>query len=333
MLKTYFIAMFILYALGMIFLGYLAARRTKTLEDYVIAGKKVGPFFVALAIVATSYSVALYMGYPGWGYAWGYAPYWYMIGALGFTLPLGYLIFMKRFRLTMGNALSLPDYLGRRYNSKVVRALAAFVCLAITAYIASQFAGMAKLFDAYLNIGYGWCLAIVIVIATLYMVFGGTFGDIYTDVVQMIIMACISVFIFVSGFILIGGGFGKLHTMLAAQGAKYVALTNPESGIAYSPFAVVMCFVMAALLWTWPQLNKLSMSLKREEDIKKCFYWILLFNFLALPIVFGGLFCESLGCCGKKYRLCFAYLCNTVLSSANCGFNGVGNICGWDVHY
>jgi sodium/pantothenate symporter len=288
------ILFFILYLFVMAIIGYKGAKRTKTINDFAIAGQKIGPLFVALSIVATAYSVALYMGYPGWAYAWGYSSFWYF-AAMGFAVPLGFFLGMKRYRFTMGRALSLPDYLGNRYNSNFLRGLTAFVTLALVAYIGSQLAGMAKLMNAYTGMGYALGLIVIVLVVTIYIFFGGTYGHIWTDAIQMLIMSVASVVVFISGFIIIGGGIGKLTSMLGAQGPEFIAATNPKSPIAYSTFVIIMSYIMACLLFVWPQIAKVTMSLEREEDIKKCFYYVILFNFLAVFIMFGGLYARALG--------------------------------------
>jgi SSS family solute:Na+ symporter len=63
---SYMITFFILYLIVMAIIGYKGAKRTKTIADFAIAGRRMGPLVVALSIVATAYSVALYLGYPGW---------------------------------------------------------------------------------------------------------------------------------------------------------------------------------------------------------------------------------------------------------------------------
>jgi sodium/proline symporter len=230
----------------------------------------MGPLVVALSIVATAYSVALYLGYPGWAHAWGYSVFWYW-AAMGCAVPFGFWLGMKRYRFTMGTALSLPDYLGNRYNSNFMRGLTALATIALVAYIGSQMAGMAKLLNAYTGMGYALGLIIIVVVVTVYIFFGGSYGHIWTDAIQMLIMAMASVVIFISGFIVIGGGFGKLTTMLAEKGPELVAAINPKSAIAYSPFVIVMSYIMACLLFVWPQIAKIAMSLEREEICKNAF--------------------------------------------------------------
>jgi sodium/pantothenate symporter len=291
---AWMLGFFIVYLVVMAYIGYLGSKRTKTIADFAIASKKIGPLFVALSIVATAYSVALYMGYPGWAYAWGYSSFWYF-AAMGFAVPLGFFLAMKRYRFTMGNALSLPDYLGNRYNSTFMRGLVALVTIALVAYIGSQLAGMAKLLNVYTKMGYSLGLIIITVVVAIYIFFGGTYGHIWTDAIQMLIMAAASVVVFISGFIVIGGGLGKLTEMLAAQGPEFIAAINPKSPIAYNTFVIIMSYIMACLLFVWPQIAKVAMSLEREEDIRKCFYYVILFNFLAVFIMFGGLYTRALG--------------------------------------
>ncbi len=58
-------AVILLYALGMLAVGWYYARRTSSAEDYLLGGRKMGPFSVGLSLFATLLSTITYLAFPG----------------------------------------------------------------------------------------------------------------------------------------------------------------------------------------------------------------------------------------------------------------------------
>ena len=55
----------IIYLIGMLFIGYLAARMTKNLNDYVLGGRRLGAGVAALSAGSSDMSGWLMLGLPG----------------------------------------------------------------------------------------------------------------------------------------------------------------------------------------------------------------------------------------------------------------------------
>lgn len=69
-----------LYAVILIVIGYLAAKRVKNIRDYFVAGKSLGFFNVAFSARATGESAWLLLGLTGMGYAVGVQAFWVVVG-------------------------------------------------------------------------------------------------------------------------------------------------------------------------------------------------------------------------------------------------------------
>ncbi|WP_281166641.1 sodium:solute symporter family transporter [Salinicoccus carnicancri] len=104
---------FIAFLLLMLVVGYLSARRMKTIADFATGGGKLGPYVLGLSFAATYLSAATFLGYPGWSYEWGFSNLWLFI-AIIFGGPAGVLMVAKKIRKlnTTQKSISLPDWLG-----------------------------------------------------------------------------------------------------------------------------------------------------------------------------------------------------------------------------
>src|SRR5690606_12817419 len=73
---------FAAYLLLMLGLGFVAWRRTRTFDDYILGGRSLGSFVTALAAGASDMSGWLMMGLPGALYLSGASEAWIAVGLL-----------------------------------------------------------------------------------------------------------------------------------------------------------------------------------------------------------------------------------------------------------
>jgi Na+/proline symporter len=70
------------YLLLMVGIGFVAWRRTRTFDDYILGGRSLGGFVTALAAGASDMSGWLMMGLPGALYLTGASEAWIAVGLL-----------------------------------------------------------------------------------------------------------------------------------------------------------------------------------------------------------------------------------------------------------
>ena len=76
---------FAAYLLLMIGIGFMAWRRTRTFDDYILGGRSLGSYVTALAAGASDMSGWLMMGLPGALYLGGASEAWIAIGPVSYT--------------------------------------------------------------------------------------------------------------------------------------------------------------------------------------------------------------------------------------------------------
>lgn len=299
MISVYLWIMLIIFLIAMVYLSYIAAKKTTTIEDFAISGANLGPYVLGLSFAATFFSAATFMGYPGYSYAWGYSNLWMFLGQFGGG-ALGIIAVGKVVRELNKSqkSLSLPDWLGDYYNSDFLRIGTGIIMLFNIFYIAAQFTAGAQIFSKMLGFSYIGGLVFIALIVVGYVFAGGSYADVYTDAVQAIIMAITGVIVFVSGIVIFGNGsitkaFTNITENLASQDINLVKVINPESGNYYGVYVIAAIFIIQFAFSSQPQLFNKVLSLKNPKDLRKMIITYMVTAVLCLVVLFGGLYARA----------------------------------------
>ena len=125
--------------------GWWAMRRTKSSHDFFMAGRNLGVFLTAFAVISSTMSGFGFVGGPGLVYQMGMSSLW-IVAATMAGPAIMFALVAKRVRLLgeLRDCVSLPDVVAARYNSETVRALlAVVVLLGVMGYLATQILAMA----------------------------------------------------------------------------------------------------------------------------------------------------------------------------------------------
>src|SRR5699024_3633424 len=107
---------------------------------------------------------------------------------------------------------TIPEFIGNRYNSDVLRLVLAVISILLIFYVISQLVAAATMFQIMMGIDYGTGIIITIVVIGIYVFLGGSHSDTMTDAVQgglMLLIAITVVFCFLLG-VGVDGGFSEL---------------------------------------------------------------------------------------------------------------------------
>ena len=185
---------FAVYLALMLGIGYVAWRRTASLSDFVLGGRRLGSWVAALSASASDMSGWLLLGLPGYAYLSGLESLW-LAGGLLLGTWLNWRLVAARLREASersGNALTLPEYLANRFadTSGLIRGVSAlFILLFFLFYTSSGLVAGGKLFEAVFGLPYVWAVAAGALTIILYTAFGGFLAVSWTDLVQGLLMA------------------------------------------------------------------------------------------------------------------------------------------------
>ena len=196
------------YFVVIFFLGYKGWKATRKTADYMVAGRSMNPFVMALSYGATFISTSAIIGFGGAAGLFGFPLLWLTFANIFVGIFIAMVFFGKRTR-RMGLALNtqtFPELLGRRYKSKFVQVFAgAVIFLFIPVYAAAVLIGIAQMIDAALGIPFDWALIGMTGILALYVVTGGLKAVMYTDAFQGSIMMIMMLILLVVTYNKLGG--------------------------------------------------------------------------------------------------------------------------------
>ncbi len=181
----------IVYLLVIGFLGYLGYKGTKTTGDFMIAGRQIHPYVMALSYGATFISTSAIVGFGGTAGVFGMGLLWLTFLNIAVGIAIAFIFFGKRTR-QIGlklEAHTFPEFLGRRYDSKFIQVLGGVVIFVfMPLYTGVVLIGAARFIESTLNINFVLSLAIFSIIVAAYVIAGGLKGVMYADALQGTIM-------------------------------------------------------------------------------------------------------------------------------------------------
>ncbi|MGW9022589.1 sodium/proline symporter PutP [Leucobacter chromiiresistens] len=199
-----------IYFAVMLFIGWLAFRRTSSHEGYMLAGRGLPPWVAALSAGASDMSGWLIMGLPGAIYASGLIEGWIAVGLL-IGSYLNWRLVAPRLRAyseVSRNSITIPSFFENRTRdrTRLLRTISSVIILVFfTLYASSGMVAGGKYFESTFGGDYWIGMLLVTVVTLAYTLFGGFLGASLTDVVQGLMMVVALIVVPVVAIITIGG--------------------------------------------------------------------------------------------------------------------------------
>jgi Na+(H+)/acetate symporter ActP len=200
-----------LYFAVMIGAGYWGLRRARSAEDYLVAGRRLGPFMYVGTLSAVVLGGASTIGGVALGYENGISGMWlvFMIG-LG-VIALGILLSTRLSRL---GVYTVSEMLENRYGS-ASRLISAIIIAAYALMIAvTSTIAIGTVFNVVLLLSPSVAILIAGGIVVAYSVAGGMWSITLTDYLQFLIMTVGIFFLLLPLTIAAAGGFSGMSEAL-----------------------------------------------------------------------------------------------------------------------
>ncbi|MEG1890466.1 MAG: sodium:solute symporter [Clostridia bacterium] len=180
------------YVVMMVVVIALTARKNLSLNEFLLGGRKVGPWLSALSYGASYFSAVIIVGYAGsTGWQTGISAVWCGIGNALVGSLLAWALLAKPTRL-MGERLqvsTIPSFFEKRYDSKLLKVIASLIIFVfLLPYSASVYKGLGNMFERAFGFDYTWCVIGIALLSALYLFAGGYKATAITDFIQGIIM-------------------------------------------------------------------------------------------------------------------------------------------------
>jgi SSS family solute:Na+ symporter len=209
----------LIYLMVIFYLGWLGYKKTKETEDYMVAGRKIHPYILALSYGATFISTSAIIGFGGAAGALGMGLLWLAFMNIFVGIFIAFVVFGSRTRrigLNLG-AVTFPELLGRRFQSRFIQGFSgALIGIFMPLYAGIVLIGGARFLESTLNINYDIAVLILTVIVAAYVITGGLIAVMYTDALQGTLMFIGMIFLLVFTYIKMGG-VTAAHSALTAM--------------------------------------------------------------------------------------------------------------------
>ena len=302
------------YLLVILVVGLLTARLNKTLPDFLLAGRRLGPWVVAFSERASGESGWMLLGLTGLAYATGLGDpggtklepaLWTGLGGVA-GIAVSWFLVAQRLRSESERlgALTLPRFFELRFreHDPTIRLVAtAIIAFSFTFYIAAQFDAAGKSLEQ----TFGWPhfngVLVGAVIIVFYTLLGGFFAVAWTDFFQgwIMLLALVLLPLVALGQV---GGFSGLAERIGAIDPQLLTPSGGRSG--WNLVAgIVGGFGVGLGYMGQPHLHMRYMSIRSTDDIPTArsiaLVWALLsyggavlMGLVALAYFGGGYFAD-----------------------------------------
>ncbi len=285
LVKYILLAIFLLLMAG---IAFYSRRRASNSADFMLAGRNVGPWMSAFAYGTSYFSAVIFIGYASdLGRTYGLHSVWVGLSNAVIGCLFAWLFLAARTRrITQAlDAVTMPQFLAKRFGSKVLQPLSAFVVFFfLIPYSASVYQGINLLFTAAFGLNENVCYLLIACITAFYVFFGGYFGAALAD--------------FFQGLIMIGGVFLLIY-VVTQQGvsvsgnlSNLVAQSGPmlEGAKRLNLFWLIFLTSVGAL--GMPHMIHKFYAIKDTKAIKK---GTVISTVFSIIIGCGAYYCGAMG--------------------------------------
>ncbi|MBK5201678.1 MAG: sodium:solute symporter family protein [Spirochaetaceae bacterium] len=179
------VAIVVIYLIAMLGIGYYSSKKVKSNEDFVLAGRRLGPILLAGTLAATEIGGGSSLGVVEKSYgSWGLSASWYVI-AMGIAFII-LSIFAPKLR--RAEVKTVPEYFRRRYGKSSGLITTLIMMIPLIGLTAVQFIASATILSIMLGMSYAMAVTIVAIVVTIYAIMGGLWSVTLTDFVQVFLI-------------------------------------------------------------------------------------------------------------------------------------------------
>ena len=286
---------FLVYLVILVLIGIWSSKFNKSLDDFLIAGRKLGTWPVAISAQASDMSGWLVLALPGRAFLLGVSAIWTAVScALGTLFNWSFIAQRLRRYTEKLRAISIPDFLEDRYKDKthLIRAISTIIITVfMVAYVSAQLVASGKILSETFGWGYHAALILGFTIITFYTLMGGFFAVAWTDVFQGMLIVIILIALPIIGIIKMGG-LGAVFSKMAQIDYNTITPTYGYGGLLF------MVFAFASMAWFFgypgqPHVLTRFMAIKSEKNLRNStligMVWVIISLWGAVLIGIVGL--------------------------------------------
>ena len=288
-LQVHWLACLLLFGYTTILLrnAWIGRQASTDINAYYVGNRSMGGIAIGISFYATFASTNSYIGHAGKSYAYGLPWLTFALALVVFTYFSWRFIAPKlRAFAAKFDALTLPDYLGKRFcghydhdRQPIRLAAALIIAFSSLLYLVAIFKGLGHLFEQFLNIPYEASVLLTLCIVVIYTSFGGFISVVRTDIMQGILMVigAIMLFYFVTRA---AGGVGAISELPKQPEKSHLFEWN--GGVSFA-FLVGLSLSGALKLVVDPRQLSRFYALKDDQETKRGI-WVAMIGLLLVQL-------------------------------------------------
>lgn len=279
-MNVYLIGMIIAMALFIV-VGFFVSKRVKNAEDFYVAGRRAPLILIAGSLVASYSSTGMFMGDAAACYDGAFSSLILLTTLQGAGYIFGAVFFGRYLRRS--KALTMPEFFGKRFDSKALRTLSAITAVVtMSVYLLSVIQGIGTLMEVVTGVDYRICILIAMIVFTIISVTSGSKGVLITDT----LMAAVFTIALIIGVVFIaqgtGGWFNTIEHLAAntdtqailswagRPGVLGAAITTGPQNVAWGVIYGIV-WMSVCMIGPW-QASRYQMA-KSEHVVIKSAFW------------------------------------------------------------
>lgn len=191
----YLIGATLLYFTVLLMVGLLAHKKHSSEADFIVGGRSLNFWVVALSAHASDMSVWLFMAFPMSIFLQGMSQAWIAVGLLiGMFLTWQLIAPRLRINTEKYGCYTLSSFFEKRFNdtSNTIKILSAVMFLVfLTHYLSAGMIGIGLFLESLFGLNYYFGLCLVLLVVSIYTFVGGFIAVAWTDLFQAIFLLAV----------------------------------------------------------------------------------------------------------------------------------------------
>jgi sodium/proline symporter len=308
---------FIVYFVFLLGIGFYFYRKSVSIEDYLLGGRRMGAWVTALSAQASDMSGWLLMALPGAIYLGGMGKTWIAIGLFAGTV-LNWKLVSGRLRVytQKTDTITLPCFFEQRFGDPtgLLRVVSAIIILLFfTIYASAHLQATGHLLDSTFSIQYGTAVIIGGSIIIAYTFLGGFLAVCWTDLFQGSLMVLALIVVPSVAYLKVGGAESISQAMKLKEISTSLLPAKGTAGL----LAIVSMMAWGLGYFGQPHILTRFMSVKSIAKLPESMTIAIVWVFISLggAVIVGfigiGMF-DNLAAEGEHEKV-FIYMIGEVM--------------------
>jgi len=263
--------LFLVYLGGTAWLGWLGFRRTTDFGSFAIGAGDMHPVVVGVTLAASTASAATFIINPGFIYVDGLSAWVHMVPGTGLGILVSLSVLSFRFRRigAEAGALTIPDWIGKRYGSSLFAFYFSLLTLLSFAFVVLLVGGISIVMQQLLGVSNTVALAITLIFVTGYVFIGGTYAHVLTNLLQGGLMIAVTLLVLGTGLWQVLSDPLPVAERLVAIDPNLLAPVNRDGQLFNNVFSIYVAgFLIGLVVVCQPHILTKALYVDSDRDVR-----------------------------------------------------------------